>query len=293
MKKLGIEIATSNGQPYYPLYLFGPYKLLCVLAGVTISYFWTVFPSPTSTRSEIRLALGHGLFLLANTYNSMHTCVKLWIRDEQDKEGDTMSSGRRAAAETHSLFTQQMALLNKIQSMNHWAAYDLQLGGKFPHAIYHSASSNMRVLATCMALVADTTRDVDLFTLVDSTNAEKEATHPEMRWAHKLTEAASSPAFDSHKMTSVLCHLAGSISNSTALPPYVSAPEPFPLLRKLREVDAEAMRIENVQDLTFAAFACMETITALANSRLIALVDNVRNLVGEIAFDLDDQEKRK
>lgn len=286
-KKLGIEKATSNGQPYYPVYLFGPYKLLCVLAGVTISFFWTIFPYPVSARSRVRKTLGRCLFLLANFYSCMHTSVKIWINEQQGDMNERLSPGRLLQASSRSLFSKQMALLAHIQSLIHWTTYESPIGGKFPQAIYQSAVSDMQMLATCMALMSHTTRDVDL-SLPNSELGDSgpKPTGLDEKWIHQLTRAIGSSEFDSHITTSLLCHLAGAISNNSALPPYLSPPEHFPLARKLREINAHAMHIENIQDPTFSAFACMEVTTSLVSSRLKNLVKNVKDLVGEIDFDM-------
>lgn len=81
--QLGIVEAESDGQPYYLVYLFGPYKLLTVIAGCTIAFFWTVFPYPVTSRSQVRKLLGRALFVLANFYSCMHTTIEVWIEGTQ------------------------------------------------------------------------------------------------------------------------------------------------------------------------------------------------------------------
>ena len=143
-----------------------------------------------------------------------------------------------------------------------------------------------------MALMSHTTRGVDpCLPNPDPGDSESEPTGVEERWAHQLARVTRSPEFDSHMTTSLLCHLAGAISNSSALPPYLAPPEYLPLARKLREINAYAMQIENIQDPTFSAFACMEVATSLLRSRLKYLVENVKDLVGEINFDLYVQDE--
>jgi hypothetical protein len=50
VRQLGVAQATSNGQPYYPIYLLGPYRLACVAGGSFVAFFWTIFPYPISDR---------------------------------------------------------------------------------------------------------------------------------------------------------------------------------------------------------------------------------------------------
>lgn len=54
VRQLGVNLATSNGQPYYPIYLFGPYKLATVAAGCAISFIWVIFPYPITAKSQLR-----------------------------------------------------------------------------------------------------------------------------------------------------------------------------------------------------------------------------------------------
>ena len=50
VRQLGVAQATSNGQPYYPIYLLAPYRLACVAGGSFVAFFWTIFPYPISDR---------------------------------------------------------------------------------------------------------------------------------------------------------------------------------------------------------------------------------------------------
>ena len=185
-----------------------------------------------------------------------------------------------------------MELLAHTQSLIHWTTYESPIGSKFPQKIYQSAVSNMQMLATCMALMSHTTRDVDLsLPNSDLADSESKPTGLEEKWIHQLARATSSSGFDSHMTTSLFCHLTGAISNSSALPPYLAPPEYFPLARKLREINTPAMHIENIQDPTFSAFACMEVATSLIRSRLKYLVEDVKSLVGEINFDLYNEDE--
>ena len=227
----------------------------------------------------------------------MHSSVKIWINEQQGDMNDPSSPGSQLQALSRSLFSKQMAHLALTQSLIHWTAYESPIGSKFPQKIYQSAVSNMQMLATCMALTSYTTRDVDL-SLTNSNlgNFESRNTGLEEKWIHQLARATRSSEFDSHMTTALLCHLSAAISNSSALPPYLTPPEHFPLTRKLRDINAHAMRIENIQDPSFSAFACMEVATSLVSSRLKCLVEDVKGLVGEINFDLyfkDGEMKRE
>lgn len=39
-QKIGIKAATSNGQPYYKIYILAPYRLATVVAGMAVCFIW-------------------------------------------------------------------------------------------------------------------------------------------------------------------------------------------------------------------------------------------------------------
>ena len=283
VKKLGIPEATSSGQPYYPIYLFGPYKLLCVIAGCTISFFWTVFPYPVSARSQVRKTLGRSLFVLANLYSCTHTSIKIWMNEEQGNMRDPISPGRRLESAKNTLFSQAMSLVAKVQASSRWTTFEPPIGGKFPTAIYNGVISDIQTLATSMALMAHTTRGHDVLL---SQSDKYEPSESQEKWIRHLARVSDSPVFNSHVVTSLLCHLSAAIINKSALPPYLSPPEYFPLVRKLKDMNVEALSIKNVEDPAFSAFASLEVMSSLMSSRLGHLVTSIKLLVGEVNFDI-------
>jgi hypothetical protein len=70
VRKIGITAATSTtGQPAYPIYQLGPYRLATVAGGLAVAFFWTVFPFPITEHSALRQKLGASLYLSANMYS--------------------------------------------------------------------------------------------------------------------------------------------------------------------------------------------------------------------------------
>jgi len=39
-RKIGLATATSNGQPYYKIYILAPYRLATVVAGMAVCFIW-------------------------------------------------------------------------------------------------------------------------------------------------------------------------------------------------------------------------------------------------------------
>ena len=98
--------------------------------------------------------------------------------------------------------------------------------------------------------------------------------------------ATSTPGFDSHVTTSLLCQLSSAIFSNSALPPYLAQPRPFLLARMPGELDKKAMRRVSVWNLTFSGFACRKVTIILVSSGLKDLVEDVKSLVGKIDFDV-------
>jgi hypothetical protein len=38
--KIGLKVATANGQPYYKIYILAPYRLAAVVTGMVVCFIW-------------------------------------------------------------------------------------------------------------------------------------------------------------------------------------------------------------------------------------------------------------
>ncbi|KAL2849861.1 hypothetical protein BJY01DRAFT_262124 [Aspergillus pseudoustus] len=287
IRKLGLEVGTSNGQPYYPIYLFGPYKLAAVAAGCAISFFWVIFPYPVSSKSTLRKTIGRSLFVLARFYSCMHATIELWMTgelgnvDRQDSRSSTTHRRRRLENTRHAIFREEMMLLNTLRALSHFSRFEPPVGGRFPKRAYDAIIAEIQRVLVSMALMARTAQSLQTPT---EANAEGEAT----RWSTRLAAIALGSAdFKSHSITSLLCHLGASITNAQPLPPYLSAGASFPLARRLREVDGGLLSVRHIEDPAFSAFVAMEVLRSLVGCGLGELLSNVRELVGEISFDFE------
>jgi hypothetical protein len=81
--------------------------------------------------------------------------------------------------------------------------------------------------------------------------------------------------FQHSHYTSALHHLSAGISNGSALPLYLSPPEPFPLARKLRKFSHAGdglLDMKNAEDSTYSAFTAPEEPNSTMNSSLTRLI---------------------
>ncbi|EAW13475.1 uncharacterized protein ACLA_055220 [Aspergillus clavatus NRRL 1] len=182
VRKLGLEVGTSNGQPYYPIYLFGPYKLAAVAAGCAISFFWVIFPYPITAKSQLRIALGRGLFVLAKFYSCMHTTIELWLKDELGNVQDIQSASYKLTTTRHKVFKEVMMLLNALRAHSHFSTFEPPIGGKFPKPVYDRIIAEIQRILTSMALMAHTTQNLDVIAV------DKGALDPQDKWLQKIDQ---------------------------------------------------------------------------------------------------------
>jgi len=268
VRQLGIQQAESNGQPYYPVYLFGPYKLAAVAAGCAISFFWVIFPYPITAKSQVRRLLGQSMFVLARFYSCMHTTIEYWLSRELGNAEDAGSPGYELQAARHKIFKEEMMLLNSLRMHSHFSTFEPPIGGKFPKKTYDEIISEVQRILTSMSLMAHTTQGLETGS-VDGTNYKDNDP-----WRARLADIALKSAdFNSHSITSLLCLLSAAIMNSQPLPPYLSTPDSFPLARQMQKVDDELLSIRHIEDPSFSAFVALEVLRSVVSFSLQDLVE--------------------
>ncbi|RAH69061.1 uncharacterized protein BO66DRAFT_325161 [Aspergillus aculeatinus CBS 121060] len=285
VRKLGVEVATSNGQPYYPIYIFGPYKLAAVAAGCAISFFWVIFPYPITAKSTLRKALGRGLFVLAKFYSCMHTTIEVWLNGSLGSVDDDVRSAAHHLDHTrHKIFKEEMILLNSLRMHSHFSTFEPPIGGRFPKPTYDRIIGQIQRTLTSMALMAHTTQTLDALSIDSQPGAGSNS--EENKWVARLASIAlQSAGFRSHQITSLLCHLSASMTNAQPLPPYLATGDSFPLARELQRIDGELLSIRHVEDPAFSAFVCLEVLRSVVSFTLDDLLRDVRSLVGELSFE--------
>jgi hypothetical protein len=136
VKKIGRQRAESNGQPYYPIYELGPYRLATVAGGLVVAFIWTFFPYPISEHSALRQKLGGALYLAANFYSIIHETVMARIRDDEGDTSDSNSPGYQLAKARNKVFAKQMLQIQGLRMHSAFVKWEVPLGGKFPKEDY-------------------------------------------------------------------------------------------------------------------------------------------------------------
>lgn len=136
VRKLGVQVATSNGQPFYEITKLGPYRLACVVAGIGVAAFWTFVPYPITEHSTLRNKLGGALYLSANLYSIMHETVMARIRNDGGDPDDKHSPAYQLLKARNKVFAKQMLTLQALRQHSVMVGYEFPLGGKFPKKEY-------------------------------------------------------------------------------------------------------------------------------------------------------------
>ncbi|OJD30580.1 mfs transporter [Diplodia corticola] len=273
VEKVGPAVASSNGQPYYEIYKLGPYRLATVAGGLAVAFIWTFFPYPISEHSELRAKMGASLYLLANYYSIVHETFRCRIRGDEGDPRVKTSAGRRMTKARLKVFQKQLMLTTNLRAMADFQKWEVPIGGKFPREIYET-------ILTC---IENTNRYMALVAFASQTFANPEDAS-QTAWNNDFRRLISSVNLTSHEITSLLTLLSASITNGSPLPPYMQAPAPYRLSRRLEELDTDILSLRHVAEPGYAAFAVIQIATRCIIRDLEKLLKHIKELVGELDF---------
>jgi hypothetical protein len=111
-------------------------------------------------------------------------------------------------------------------------------------------------------------------------------TKPETRreWVDALSKLVDTINPTSHGITSILSLLSASVTQGSALPPYIQLPEAYDLSRRLEALDKGILDARHVEEPGYSAYAVLQVCSSLVSDDLARLVDHVKDLVGETDF---------
>lgn len=159
-------------------------------------------------------------------------------------------------------------MLPALRKQIAFTKYEATIGGRFPGATYSAVVNEIQCITFGMAVMAHL--GTGSHTHVSGICREDEETsHGD--WLQQLALLTKSTDFNSHRTTSLLCHLSAAISNQTALPPFTTPLDPFPIAKSLEKLDQEMLDIKNITDPAFRAFASMEVMSSIVNQNLKSL----------------------
>ena len=273
-EKIGKALLTSNGQNYHAIYLLAPYRLVAVIIGLSVAFIWTYFPYPVTTHGTLRKDLGETLYLMANYYSCVHTTAHVRLtKGSQADETRKGSPTYKLAKARQKVFSKIIVNLNKCREHSKFTKWEPTFGGKFPKETYDDLITTLQHMFNYTSLISYSTN-----AFVSEPEAE------ESRWLQDFRDFTKDLKLTSHDMTSTLCLVSASITNSQPLPPYLRIPEPFKLSDKLSSVDPEIMSVNHIDEPCYAAFAVLEVASSLVTEEMGHVVKKVQELVGEVDF---------
>ncbi|GAB7357843.1 hypothetical protein MBLNU230_g0014t1 [Neophaeotheca triangularis] len=278
VNQLGVQVAVSNGQAYYPVYILAPIRLATVCAGLLLAFFWTIFPYPISEHSQLRKGLGSSLYLLANSYSVMHETIRTRIRGV---EGDTKvknSPGRKLEKSRNSLFAKSNIVIQGLRAQISFVKYDLPIGGAFPRQQYEKIIDHLQSIHNFMSLVSYASKD---FTALQQRGKDSES---QSAWLSDFRRLIGEANVTSQSVTTLLILLSSAINNGQPLPPYLRIPEPYLLSKRLEEMDRDILSVRHIAEPGYACFAVLQIGTKCIIDDLKGLLAGVKELVGELDF---------
>ena len=274
VRKIGEQLATSNGQPYYPIYELAPYRLAAVAAGLAVAFFWTYFPYPVTTHTTLRKDLGKTLYLLANYYSCVHTTVDMRLHlGSKIDETKKRSPGARLDKARNKVFAKIAILMNVLREDSSLTRMEPTFGGKFPKETYDDLIQHVQNLFNYISIISYST-----ITFTTDPSAE------ESGWLQSFRRFMGNLQITSHEMTSTLCLLSASLTNSQPLPPYLNLPKAYDFRDRMEAVDPEILSIKHVAEPCYAAFAVLQIAGCLITEEMDYVVKRVQELVGEVDF---------
>lgn len=300
---IGIAKATSNGEEYYPVYLLAPYRLVAILAGIGVAFFWSFFPFPVTSHGSLRQDTANALYILANYHSCVHATVKIYLRfgPEVNKLPADHPVNRLEEARQE-VFGKSILMLGRLRDHLHASRFEPRIGGKFPREQYEKVIESLSHIFTYLALMTYASkafiRDPEYSCATNSgineqddaqdeqqwLMNEQENTEAEEQWLRKFRSSVAKTEMTSQKLTSTLCLLASSIHNGQPLPPYLALSRHSDPTERLVKVASELSDTRHLSHPCYAAFAVNEITASLINGEMEKLVKLIKDLVGEIDF---------
>ncbi|KUI65028.1 hypothetical protein VM1G_01178 [Cytospora mali] len=308
-RSLGIAASESSGQPYYPIYELGPYRLATVAGGAFVAFFWTVFPSPFTDRTWLRKDLSAVLYLLANYSGVIYTTMKGTMSGTL---GDMEVPGCPAYnlfKIRRKLFGKLTLLLPSLQMHANFQKFEPTIGGKFPEEQYQE-------------IILRSTRMMNYMTLMSyilTWEAKEPSEDSDKEWMRVLSEGLDDVSPVHNQVLSTLTLLSNCLLSGQSLPPYMPLPKPYEMMRHLvglpmkprhkhrrgvgssgtaaeghvpeqeahGEDDIEAWSLldaRNMEQKGYTEFAVIQVCSTLIIGDLEGLIKTVGDLVGTVDF---------
>lgn len=278
---IGIQVAESNGQEAYPLYILAPYRLATVCVGLGVAFVWTYFPYPITTHGALRRDIGSTLYILANFYSCVHTTMEARLQMGPAVNDLPATHPIKKLAEARlKTFGKVLLMLTRLRDHNNFTRFEPSFGGRFPRETYGELINSIRNVFTYLSLITYSSRAY-IRGPEDMTQEERDE---EYEWLKDFREFAADAKFTTHEITTQLCLLSAAINNKQPLPPYLRAPRAYSIGDKMEQIDPAIIGVKHFAHPCYAAFAVGEVASAFITAELAKITKLIKQLVGEVDF---------
>ncbi|CAK7266042.1 hypothetical protein SEPCBS119000_001818 [Sporothrix epigloea] len=226
VRKIGLAVAESTGQRYYPTYELAPYRLATVAGGSLVAFFWTIFPKPMTDRAWLRRDLSATLYLLANYFSVINETFKCTLHGTGGRSDVPGTPAHKLFKVRQKLLSKLMLLLPSLQMHLGWQKWEPTIGGEFPRAAYED-------------VILRSGRILNYLTLISYTVTWKPRHAPGLvndASIKALTDLIRSIGPTHYTILSTLALLSNSLLSGQSLPPYIPLPRPYELTRHLLKI---------------------------------------------------------
>lgn len=163
------------------------------------------------------------------------------------------------------------------------------MGGRFPKEAYDRIIDRIQDIVNFASLISYASATYsemyrDQTSTAGRVMSVEERDASQSQWLLDFRRLIHDAGGTSKEITTLLTLLSASVASGQPLPPYLKPPEPYALSAKLETLDSNILSVRHMAEPGFAAFAVMQIGTKFIGDDLKALLDDVRELVGELDF---------
>ncbi|KAJ8096481.1 hypothetical protein POJ06DRAFT_264139 [Lipomyces tetrasporus] len=264
VQKLSTQALSQTNTPKFPIYQDAAYRLVNVLAGLAVAYFWSIFPFPVTEGAIMRQHMGACTYLLAR-YNAIVS--------------ESLLIEKRALVPQLLAQKLQQARLDVLQQVNRhivklkassaFSKWQVTIGGEFPVKAYREAIRLLDRISAELSVVGYTASTLSI-----------EASEQSCYLAS--LDRLRGP---SQRVTLALCLLSASITNGVPLPPY------FPL-GSTEDHPERVFNAANNEDgvhkinVDLQALSIISTSMGRLHEDMLLYTQTIRTICGELNFSL-------
>ncbi|KAG8409032.1 hypothetical protein J3458_020033 [Metarhizium acridum] len=234
VRTLGEAVATRSGQPYYPIYLLGPYRLAVIAGGSLVAFFWTFFPCALTDRTWLRRDLSAVMYLLGNYFSVLSSTMEAQFEEGAGPGDSETAATCRLVEVRRKIFGKVMRLDSSIESHIMWQRWEPSIGGNFPTEAYEEMfARNTRITGYLMLMsyaLASAPLTEQTYTDTESTEqqpagaSDAEAEAADKHGRQPNVKVLQQVELTHHMVLSTLTMLSNALLSGQRLPPFIPMP---------------------------------------------------------------------